>query len=85
MTDTEIIADVIVAAVRAAIAPYEQRLKDLEAREYQGIWRDDRAYAKGAMVTHAGSIWHSNVTANRTKPGDHEHWTLAVKHGRDLR
>ncbi len=32
MTETEKIADVVVAAVRAAIAPFEQRVKDLETR-----------------------------------------------------
>jgi hypothetical protein len=70
-------------ALAARVDALATRITDLEAREYQGVWKDTTAYAKGAMVTRAGSVWHSNVHENRTKPGEHEHWTLVVKRGSD--
>jgi hypothetical protein len=63
----------------------ERRLAALESREYQGVWSAEQAYAKGAMVTQGGSLWHSNAAENRTKPGESEQWTLCVKKGRDAR
>jgi hypothetical protein len=62
----------------------ERRLGELET-QYKGVWSADVSYAKGSMTTHAGSLWHSNVAENRTKPGESEQWTLCVKRGRDGR
>jgi len=88
----EELTDIIVSGIKVAVAPIwerlratEQRVAVLEAREYQGVWDATRAYAKGAMVTRDGSIWCSNVNENRATPGQHPHWTLAVKRGRDSR
>lgn len=48
---------------------------------YRGVFKEGETYAKGDMVTWAGSIWHcDNDTSG--KP-DGEDWTLAVKRGRD--
>ena len=99
MTIEERLADVIVSAVKAATAPLVKRLQAAEARsielerriagcerrEYQGVWSADRSYAKGAMATRDGSIWHSNIDENRSTPGQSPNWVLAVKRGADGR
>ena len=70
----------------AKIEALEAKVAELEQREYQGVWSDTRAYAKGASVTRQGSVWHSNVAENRSKPGEHPTaWTLKCKRGADGR
>jgi hypothetical protein len=83
--DTETIADVIIAAVKAAIAPYEQRIAALEARGYKGLYSPGAAYAKGDHVTFDGSLWIARDATTET-PGDGAtRWQLAAKRGRDGR
>jgi len=49
---------------------------------YRGVWREGATYARGDMVTWAGSCWHCDAETDG-KPGDAaDHWTLAVKAGR---
>ena len=72
----------------ARLDAIETRLAELEARPvvtYKGVWAGDLSYGHGDLVTCNGNIWHSNVHANRAKPGEHPHWTLAVRKGRDAR
>lgn len=69
-------------AQKKSIKALEQRIADLEAREYQGVWDAKTAYAKGAMVSRQGSLWCSMVNQNHAKPGEHPHWKLVVKRGR---
>lgn len=51
---------------------------------YRGVHRDGQTYAKGDMVTWAGSLWHANE-ATADKPGGDSPWQLAAKKGRDGR
>jgi len=72
-------------ALAARICPLEKRLEALEDRpsvKYFGVWSAGNEYRSGSMATHGGSVWHANKTT-RSKPGESDHWTLAVKHGRD--
>jgi hypothetical protein len=100
MITPEELAAVIADAIATATRPFhdrisglerrihadEQQIKELQQREYQGVWSNERRYAKGAMVSRSGSVWHSNVDDNRSTPGqDPQKWTLTVKAGRDLR
>ncbi|MBI4290584.1 MAG: carbohydrate-binding family V/XII protein [Betaproteobacteria bacterium] len=70
------------------IAALEARMTEVEARaaslRYCGVWEEGSAYAQGNFVTHSGSVWHANTTTT-SRPGTDATWTLAVKHGRDLR
>jgi hypothetical protein len=50
---------------------------------YRGVWADGEVYTLGDFVTWGGSLWHSNSAEVKSKPGDGEDWTLAVKRGRD--
>lgn len=50
---------------------------------YRGVWADGEVYTLGDFVTWGGSLWHSNSNEVKSKPGDGEDWTLAVKRGRD--
>jgi hypothetical protein len=62
---------------------FEKRL-DEEPFRYDGPHESGKAYHKGTFVTHGGGLWHCNYTT-ASRPGDGPAWTLAVKHGRDLR
>ncbi|MCE8052282.1 hypothetical protein HOP61_13305 [Halomonas daqingensis] len=55
---------------------------------YKGTYVESESYTKGDLVTWGGSVWHSEIEENTTKPGAGEEWKLAVKkgqNGRDLR
>lgn len=64
----------------------EKRIEELEKFPfvYVGTHRDGNDYRPGEFVTHKGSLWHCD-TPTTNRPGDGLGWTLAVKHGRDLR
>lgn len=50
---------------------------------YRGVFVDGTTYAKGDLVTWAGSLWHCNAETSE-KPGEgSKAWTLAAKKGRD--
>ena len=49
---------------------------------YRNVWKEGH-YQKGDVVTFGGCIWHCDQDTD-TKPSESaEHWTLAVKKGRD--
>lgn len=53
---------------------------------HRGIYRDDNLYAKGDVVTWAGSSWHKHDDSLNGQPGTAESgWVLIVKKGRDGR
>lgn len=70
--------------VNARCAALETKITLLEQRSftYQGVWKDGRVYGVGQFVTYDGSLWHSNIFANKQKPGDGDAaWTLCVRRG----
>ena len=71
--------------IAAAVQPLESRVVELEAREYQGVWEHDKTYAKGAMVTHDGSLWIARSASISVRPGTTPVWQLAIRKGRDGR
>jgi hypothetical protein len=49
---------------------------------YCGVWKEGSVYKQGNLCTHAGGLWHCNISDNQTKPGsDPVAWTLCVKSG----
>ena len=63
----------------------DRLIKRLALLEYRGVYREGIEYEPGHFVTWAGSLWHCDEKTSG-KPGeDSAAWTLAVKHGRDLR
>jgi hypothetical protein len=82
---TESLADIIVSAVKAATAPFENRIAALEARGYKGLHTPGTGYSKGDSVTFDGSLWIARDSTFET-PGDGAtKWQLAAKRGRDAR
>ena len=79
-----------VKAIDGRLLGLDKRIDELERRldagpfKYLGPFTEGMEYAKGAFVTHQGSLWHCNYPT-RARPGEGYDWTLAVKHGRDLR
>jgi hypothetical protein len=61
----------------------ERRLKELEARDYRGVWASDKRYAKNAMVTFDGSLWIARSDSQSIRPGTSSAWQLAVRKGSD--
>ena len=64
-----------------------ERLAALEARptlKYSGVF-EVKSYQPGEFVSHDGSMWHCNDATLDEVPSFSPKWTLAVKHGRDLR
>ena len=78
----------VARALDARYSALDARIKALEERpvmQYRGVWSAERgAYPAGSFATHSGSVWHAHATTT-SRPGDDDSWTLAVKHGRDLR
>jgi hypothetical protein len=66
-------------ADRAAI------LGELEQRgfvTYGGVWDENSTYARGALVTHAGSAWVALTPAEKgLRPGKAPAWRLCIKSG----
>jgi hypothetical protein len=63
----------------------DRLIKRLATLEYKGVYREGVEYEPGHFVTWAGSLWHCDELTSG-KPGEGSaSWTLAVKHGRDLR
>jgi len=58
--------------------------KDGAGFEYLGAHVRGATYEKGQVVTAGGSMFHCNRTTDEA-PGTSKDWTLAVKHGQDLR
>lgn len=64
-------------------APGRDGVDGMPGLEYCGVYVDGRSYARGDLVTYAGSAWHCNDPTT-TKPGEGaKAWTLMVKRGRD--
>ena len=70
-------------AIASALKSQSERIEVLEGRQlfYRGVWRDDAAYSKGNMTTHAGGIWHCERACKGDLPGRSDAWKLAVKGG----
>jgi hypothetical protein len=73
----------VAKAIADALAPLEARIAALEAREYQGTWKAEQRYSKGAMVTFDGSVWVARSASMAVRPGTGPTWQLCVKRGRD--
>lgn len=54
---------------------------EVPAQIYKGIHEEGGEYSKGDTVTSQGALWHCKQLTDE-KPGDSEHWQLAVKSGR---
>ena len=52
---------------------------------YRGVFRDGEEYARGDMVTWAGSLWHADKSTSEKPDAPDGGWRLAVKRGRDGR
>lgn len=53
---------------------------------YRDVWKHDREYERGDLVTWDGSVWHCQAERTKARPGSSMDWKLAVKrgnHGRD--
>lgn len=92
--DREALMDGIGAALADVAGPLEKRIAELETRlaevqergvKYCGVFQGASTYNRGDLVTSGGSMWHSNVDGNRSKPGTGTSWQLAVKAGRDAK
>ena len=75
--------------VKSQVEPLRKRIEELEHMQrefcYRGVWAVG-SYRVGNFVTYGGSLWHCDRDNTDTKPGtDASAWTLAVKHGKDLR
>jgi hypothetical protein len=83
----EDLSAVIVTAIKTAVKPLEQRIRELEQRpglKYVGVYSEATQYNPGEFATWDGSLWHCNAST-RTKPGTSADWTLSVKRGKDAR
>jgi hypothetical protein len=79
------VAGAVAAMFTERIEALERRIAELEARptvKYLGVYRENKAYGSGSMVTAAGGIWHAN-RATCDRPGSSDAWTLACKRGAD--
>jgi len=54
----------------------------MPAMIYREIFKEGTEYARGDVVTWAGSAWHCNAESTRVKPGTGSDWKLMVKEGR---
>ncbi len=75
-------ADVLkrLEAAEARIAELEKESMSGVAK-YCGVHAEGHQYAKGALVTRSGSMWHAEIETT-ARPGTSDDWRLAVKRGR---
>jgi hypothetical protein len=61
---------------------YQELVKTISAEvfRYCGVWRQDKTYPTGSVVTHSGSLWFALET-NDVRPGTSGDWQLTVKQG----
>jgi hypothetical protein len=81
------IAEELVTTIKSVTALQKEVAalrREVEAKEYQGVWACNREYAKGASVSFRGSTWIAKKTTT-VMPGEDLSWQLAVKRGRDGR
>jgi hypothetical protein len=78
----EAIAPVIRNYVEARLGPTAQRVHELstDAMKYCGVYRREKTYQRGEVVTHNGGIWFCEETSD-CKPGVDGSWKLVVKSG----
>jgi hypothetical protein len=76
----------IAEALKDAIAPLQERIRELEAlpMKFAGPWQEGMEYQARSIVSYDGSMWHANEKT-RARPGRTGAWTLCVKRGRDSR
>ena len=81
------LCETIGKAVRQMVVePLERRIRELEAREWCGVWQEGKAYSKNAIITHDGSAWLATREFPEGKPGTaNSGFKLIVKRGRDGR
>ena len=80
---TEAIAPVIKNFVDARLAPIEALVRDLDsdAMRFSDVYRHNKTYKRGQVVTHNGGLWFALETTD-SKPGSDGSWKLTVKSGR---
>jgi hypothetical protein len=64
----------------------EQKVAEIQQRptlKYRGVWSAQETYPASTFITHAGSVWHSDVESTGVRPGEGGNviWRLAVKRG----
>ncbi len=71
-----------IGALKSRIAQLEQR----QHLHYEGVWRNDKSYTPGALVTDKGGLWIAYVSVTNTRPGgvfeSSRAWQLITKSGR---
>jgi len=76
-SERNLLMQITMASGRKTVTPFA-----LPAMIYRNVWKEGH-YQKGDVVTFGGCIWHCDQDTD-TKPSESaEHWTLAVKKGRD--
>ena len=80
----------MIAKHAALIEKLGRQVAELEARKGlhdAGIWRADKAYDEGCIVSHAGSAWVAKSWSEGIRPGENSQgvWRMFVKRGRDGR
>lgn len=93
--DVNVLVDVLAEMVvelrkewRTAMGPLLLRIRQIEERpelKFAGVWRRDKSYNAGAVVSDRGSAWVAKTANQGQRPGDTRLWTLIVKKGRDAR
>jgi hypothetical protein len=90
-------AETIAKAIDMATAPLCDRILALEQRcgalerqprglQYCGVWTEGHRYAKGDVVTDAGSMCAALANSVTSRPTDDPgSWQLCVKRGKDGR
>lgn len=78
-------AKVVSDAMERRLAPIREELKALQegevvARAYKGLYDPETEYARGNLLTEAGSLWLC-VHPTKGRPGKSADWRLVIKGG----
>ena len=70
--------------IAEATAPLATRIAELEAQQKDmltdgDIWRTEKLYRRGAVVTHDGTIWVAREVSSNARPGHSDAWRLMQK------
>lgn len=74
--DLSALAAGLVPFLLELLAPLKQRIGELEARGWVGIWDAERSYRPKQQCTYGGNLWHCEKACTDVRPGTSDDWKL---------
>ena len=79
--DLRALAQGLVPFLHELMAPLKARIAELEAKALTdgGVWKGERMYAVGSVVTHDSTIWVAKEPNSNAVPGKSDAWRMMAR------